>query len=67
MFQWLRLRLGVDTVKADVHIMRFVANAVHRGVSQQEAFEALLIVAERTNRRASLLDTAIWHYQKENA
>jgi hypothetical protein len=67
LFQWLRLRLGVDTVKPDVHIMSFVTNAVGRRVSQQEALDALLIVAEQTNRKASLLDAAIWHYQKENA
>jgi len=67
LFQWLRLRLGVDTVKPDVHIMNFVSNAVGRRISQQEALDALMIVAEQTNRKAALLDAAIWHYQKENA
>jgi len=67
LFQWLRLRLGADTVKPDVHIMNFVENAVGRRVSQQEALDALMIVAEQTDRKASLLDAAIWHYQKENA
>jgi len=67
LFQWLRLRLGVDTVKPDVHIMNFVSNAVGRRISQQEALDALMIIAKQTNRKAALLDAAIWHYQKENA
>ncbi|MDX9812435.1 MAG: hypothetical protein RBU28_08600 [Bacteroidales bacterium] len=64
-FQWLRLRLGVNTVKPDVHIMNFVTSAVGRKVSQKEAVDALITVAEQTNRKASLLDAAIWNYQKK--
>ena len=40
---------------------------MERKVTPEEALESLLIVAEQTERRASLLDAAIWHYQKENA
>lgn len=65
LFQWLRLRLGIDTVKTDVHIMNFVSTAIGRKISQQEALDALILVAKQTNRKASLLDAAIWHYQKE--
>ncbi len=65
LFQWLRLRLGIDTVKPDVHIMKFVSNAIGRKTSQQEALDALILVANQTNRKASLLDAAIWHHQKE--
>ncbi len=62
LFQWLRLRLGVDTVKPDVHIVNFISNAVGRKVTQQEALDSLLEVAQKTNRKASLLDAAIWHF-----
>ncbi len=64
LFQWLRLRLGVDTVKPDVHIVTFVSNAVGRQVSQTEALDSLLEVAKKTKRKAQLLDAAIWHYQR---
>jgi hypothetical protein len=67
LYQWLRLRLGIDTVKPDVHIVNFVATAVERKVTPKEALESLLIVAEQTERKASLLDAAIWHYQRESA
>ncbi len=67
LFQWLRLRVGVDTVKPDVHIINFVSESIERRASQVEALESLLEVAKQTNRKASLLDAAIWHHQKENA
>ncbi|MEA2097867.1 MAG: hypothetical protein U9P70_02225 [Patescibacteria group bacterium] len=67
LFQWLCLRLGVDTVKPDVHIVNFVSEAIERNVSQEEALDSLLEVAKQTNRKAALLDAAIWHHQKENA
>lgn len=67
LFQWLRLRLGIDTVKPDVHIVNFVSQAVGRNVSQQEALDSLLEAAEKLNRKAALLDAAIWHYQREEA
>lgn len=67
LFHWLRLRLGVDTVKADVHIMNFVSDAIGRKVSQEDAVSGLLEVANQTKRKASRLDAAIWHYQKEKA
>jgi dGTP triphosphohydrolase len=67
LFQWLRLRIGVDTVKPDVHIVNFVSEAIGRNVSQEEALDSLLEVAKQTNRKAALLDAAIWHHQKKNA
>ena len=66
-FNWLRLRLGCNTVAPDVHIMDFVSHAVGRKVSWREALESLCLVAEQTNRKAALLDSAIWHHQKEKA
>jgi hypothetical protein len=36
LFHWLQLRLGVDTVKPDVHILRFVSDAIGRKASRKE-------------------------------
>ncbi len=66
LFHWLRLRLGVDTVKPDVHIMNYVSATIGRKVSPEEAVAGLLEVAKQTKRKAARLDAAIWHYQKEN-
>ena len=67
LFSWLQLRLGVPTVKPDVHVVRFVADAIGRKVSRKEASESLRLVAKRTKREPALLDSAIWHYQREGA
>ena len=67
LFHWLQLRLGVDTVKPDVHILNFVSATIGRNITQREAVGGLLEVSKQTKRKASLLDAAIWHYQRENA
>ena len=59
LFSWLQLRLGVPTVKPDVHVVRFVSNAVGRKVSKK-----VRLVAEQTEREPALLDSAIWHHQR---
>lgn len=64
LFSWLQLRLGVPTVKPDVHVVRFVSNAVGRKVSKKETSESLRLVAEQTEREPALLDSAIWHHQR---
>lgn len=64
LFQWLRLRVGIETVKPDVHILRFVSNVLGRKITRNEAVAGLLYVAAKTNREPALLDSAIWNYQK---
>jgi hypothetical protein len=63
-FHWLQIRVGVPTVKADVHIVRFVSSAIGRNLSSSEAFCAVHTVASRLGRNPSLLDAAIWRHQK---
>lgn len=65
LFHWLQLRLGVDTVKPDVHIRKYVSTAVGRAVSPEDAVAGLLIVAKRLRRKAHRFDAAIWHHQRE--
>lgn len=36
LFQWLRLRCGINTVKPDVHVRRFVSNAIGRKPTPKE-------------------------------
>ena len=64
LFSWLQLRLGVPTVKPDVHVVRFMSNAVGRKVSKKETSESLRLVAEQTEREPAFLDSAIWHHQR---
>jgi hypothetical protein len=61
------MRMGVDTVKPDVHVLRFVSGAVGRRVSQDEAVTSLEEVAVRLGVPAGDLDWSVLQYQKEGA
>jgi len=67
LFDWLQLRCGVETVKADRHVKNFVSDAVGRRVTAAEAKRGVMAVAKDSGRRASLLDSAIWHSQHDPA
>jgi hypothetical protein len=59
-FNWLIMRQGVETIKPDVHVLRFVQNAVGRPVKETVAVEALMRVAHEIGIPAYKLDWAIW-------
>lgn len=59
-FQWLVMRQGVDTVKPDVHVHRFVARVVGRQLGDADVVTAVEAAARRLGRPAHRLDWAIW-------
>jgi hypothetical protein len=63
-YRGLVMRLGVETIKPDVHVLRFVAAGVGRPVSEREAVEGLEEVAKRLGIRPRNLDWSIWEYQR---
>jgi len=60
-FQYLRMQLGADTTKPDIHIRRYVADAIGRPVADIEALRLLEQAARRTGLRLRHLDAAIWN------
>jgi len=65
-YQWLVMRLGVETVKPDIHIVRFVSRAMGRQVSEREAIDSLVVVAGRMSVKANQLDWSIWEHERSN-
>lgn len=63
-YQWLVMRQGVETIKPDVHIRRFVESIIHRSPTDDELVEALEKVARLLGLKAYELDWRIWEYQK---
>lgn len=63
-FQWLRIRLGVDTIKPDVMVHRFVARAVGRPLRDDLVVKVLTEAAHRVRRRARELDGGIWEAER---
>ena len=63
-FQWLTMRLGVDTVKPDVHLRRFVEKIVFHGVSDEELVRVIQEVARRLELSPRRLDWSLWEFQR---
>jgi len=66
-FKWIQIRLGVDTVKPDVHVKNFVKNCIGREPRNEEAVEAIERIARKMGIPASRLDFAIWRYQRDRS
>jgi hypothetical protein len=63
-YQWLCMRLGVDTVKPSVHLHHFVVEVIGHPVSDRELIEAICDSATRIGVPARVLDGRIWEYQR---
>jgi hypothetical protein len=59
-FQYVRVLFGAQTVKPDVHICRFVSEAVGRPVGEVEALTLLEIASKRLDWPLGDLDYAVW-------
>jgi hypothetical protein len=59
-FKWLTMRLGVDTVKPDVHVLRFVEKSIGRPINEVVAVEMIERAAKQIGIEAHKLDWAIW-------
>jgi hypothetical protein len=63
-YKSLVMRQGVDTVKPDVHVRRFVEAAVGRRVSDAEVVTLVEDAAKVLGLRAAELDWSIWESQR---
>jgi hypothetical protein len=63
-YRSLAMRMGVDTVKPDVHVLRFVSGAIGRNASQAEVVDGLTEVSARLGVPARDLDWSVLQFQK---
>ena len=64
-YQWLIMRQGIETIKPDVHVRRFVEAIIHRSdIAGQEIVDTLEKVAKQLGLKAYELDWRIWEYQR---
>lgn len=59
-FHWLAIRQGVESIKPDVHVLRFVGAAIGRPAKDWEAVQLLVRVARDLSVPVHKLDWAIW-------
>jgi hypothetical protein len=63
-FKWLVMRQGVETIKPDVWVHRFIEETIGRRLKNEEAVEVLENVAQEVGVGAYNLDLAIWEYRR---
>jgi hypothetical protein len=63
-YQGLVMRVGVETVKPDIHILRFVGGAIGHPVNERDAVSSLEEVAQRLGVSPRTLDWSLWEYQR---
>jgi hypothetical protein len=59
-FNWLVMQLGVETVKPDIRLLRFVETAIGRKTSAEEVVDAVTAAANQLGMSARNLDWPIW-------
>jgi hypothetical protein len=63
-YKWLVMRIGIDTVKPDTHVKRFLQTVAGRSFSDDETIYVLEKVARECGRKAYELDWSIWEHQR---
>lgn len=63
-YKALVMRLGVDTVKPDTHVRRFVEAAIGRRATDAEVVTLVEAAARQLGVPAADLDWRIWEYQR---
>jgi hypothetical protein len=63
-YQWLVMRQGVETIKPDMWVHRFIQAALGYSVDDRTAIQALERVARDLDVKAYELDWRIWEYQR---
>lgn len=64
-YKWLVMRLGVETVKPDIWIKRWLRHVTGRAFADAEAVAVLERAAREIGKKANILDWAIWDTRKE--
>jgi len=63
-YKWLVMRQGLETVKPDTHLMRFIGSIVRHSFTEKELVDVLEKVAKQLGLKAYELDWKIWEYQR---
>lgn len=63
-YQWLIMRQGIETIKPDTHLIRFVESIVHHSFTENELVDVLEKIAKQLALKAYELDWKIWEFQR---
>lgn len=65
-FQYLRMLFGAETAKPDVHVRRFVAEAVGHPINDTTALTLLETAAKHLDWHLTALDNEIWEFRAQS-
>lgn len=63
-FKWLLMRQGVETIKPDLWVHRFITRVIGRGLKDAAAVDSLEAVSRDIGMKAYELDWRIWDYER---
>ncbi|WP_265458596.1 hypothetical protein [Enterococcus sp. HY326] len=63
-FQYLRILLGVNTCKPDVHIKNFILEVLKKEFSEEKAIRAIEKVSNKLGKDTRIVDNAIWKFMR---
>jgi hypothetical protein len=63
-YQWLIMRVGIETIKPDIHIKKFITSIIGREIDDSEIVRVLEKIAKNLGVKAYELDWSIWEYQR---
>jgi len=63
-YQWLIMRQGIETIKPDTHLIKFLGAIIHHGFTERELVDVLERVAKELGLKAYELDWKIWEYER---
>lgn len=64
--RYLAILLGIDTVKPDIHIIRFISQSIDRKVSEEEAVDLLTKAAKEMRESVARIDNSIWQFMSNS-
>jgi hypothetical protein len=66
-YNWLVMRQGIETIKPDIHVRRFVESIIGRRMADAELVSTLEQVAIQLGLKAYELDWRIWESQRDKS
>lgn len=66
-FQYLRMMLGVSTIKPDVHIKKAISKVLNRKIGDLEVIDLLETACKALEIPATTIDHNIWLYSQNNS
>lgn len=63
-YEWLRIRCGVDSIKPDIWVINFAKRIVGKRISEKALVDTFGRISPLVGESLSTIDVTIWYYEK---